>query len=81
MCYDCYITLSMWKQQEEYIKELTSRLAIEEKEITKLKEDKRLLLKSRSRSKESKESDIKADEVKYCMQSYIFALHLHTTNA
>ena len=52
----------MQKQQEEEISVLTTKLAIKEKEYTKLKEDNRLLLK-RSEHKEHKLTEVKWDKV------------------
>lgn len=43
--------------------ELTTQLHIKEKEVAKLKEDNRLLLKHRSASKESKQLEVKVDKV------------------
>lgn len=54
----------MQRQQEEEISELCAKLAMKEKENAKLKDEKKLLSRNRSESKEFfKQPKIKADKV------------------
>jgi len=71
--HDCFIILHyilcIQRQLEEEISELSTKLAIKEKENVKLKDDKKLLLRNRSESKESsfKQPKIELDKVHWYM--------------